>query len=243
MRDRRDGSGGAGSDGCGRHHHGHVCDDEHAHGRRGRSRDYALPADPPLRENVGVYPRNDGADRELLEGVARRADTDHQSRRLGAAGAGVGLLVAGSAAGPDCLGAVIWIALCSLVAQASGRRRWRLIEAASPVRLAGGILGGGRRADRGGCWVAGRSASGGVRDRRAVDSDLRPGALSRPGMLSRRPASPGVGIRYQHRRSRVTQLANLAGVPVHATPLYSIAGNIVLGWRCCVCAWWARLIR
>jgi prolipoprotein diacylglyceryltransferase len=43
------------------------------------------------------------------------------------------------------------------------------------------------------------------------------------------PASPGVGIRYQHRRSRVTQLAHLAGVPVHATPLYSIAGNIVIG--------------
>jgi len=43
------------------------------------------------------------------------------------------------------------------------------------------------------------------------------------------PTSTEVGIRYRHRRSRVTQLANLAGVPIHATPLYSIAANIVIG--------------
>ena len=74
----------------------------------------------------------------------------------GAAGAGVGLLVAGSAAGPDRLGAVIWMALCS------PRLRWPLgagagglIEAASPVRLVRRDSGWCcRRADRGGCWVA-----------------------------------------------------------------------------------------
>ena len=106
----------------------------------------------------------------------------------GAAGAGVGLLVAGSAAGPDCLGAVIWMALCSLVCAGL----WaQALEGSSKLLRPFGwhtaafwvVL---RRADRGGCWVPSRSASGGVRDRRAVDSNLRPGALSRPGMLSRR---------------------------------------------------------
>jgi hypothetical protein len=43
------------------------------------------------------------------------------------------------------------------------------------------------------------------------------------------PASPAVGIQYWHRRSRVTQLSDLAGQPIHATPLYSIAGNLVIG--------------
>jgi prolipoprotein diacylglyceryltransferase len=43
------------------------------------------------------------------------------------------------------------------------------------------------------------------------------------------PATPESGIRYRHRRSRVTQLANLAGVPIYPTPLYSIAGNLVIG--------------
>jgi len=43
------------------------------------------------------------------------------------------------------------------------------------------------------------------------------------------PTADEVGIRYRHRRSRVTQLAHLAGVPIHATPLYSIASNIVIG--------------
>jgi protein-S-isoprenylcysteine O-methyltransferase Ste14 len=43
------------------------------------------------------------------------------------------------------------------------------------------------------------------------------------------PTTDEAGIRYHHRRSRVTQLANLAGVPIYPTPLYSIAGNLVIG--------------
>jgi protein-S-isoprenylcysteine O-methyltransferase Ste14 len=42
------------------------------------------------------------------------------------------------------------------------------------------------------------------------------------------PAGERVGIRYVHRRSRVTQIAHLGGRPIHATPLYSIAGNLVI---------------
>lgn len=43
------------------------------------------------------------------------------------------------------------------------------------------------------------------------------------------PASAETGIRYLHRRSRVKQIADLAGVPLHPTPLYSIIGNVVIG--------------
>ncbi len=42
-------------------------------------------------------------------------------------------------------------------------------------------------------------------------------------------ASEAVGIRYLHRRSRVTQIADLANVPLHPTPLYSIIGNLLIG--------------
>ncbi|MBL9150699.1 MAG: prolipoprotein diacylglyceryl transferase [Phycisphaerae bacterium] len=37
------------------------------------------------------------------------------------------------------------------------------------------------------------------------------------------------GMVYRHPRSRVVALANLGGVPVHPTPLYSILANLVLG--------------
>ena len=149
----------------------------------------------------------------------------------GAAGAGVGLLVAGSAAGPDCLGAVIWMALCSLVCAGL----WaQALEGSSkllrPFGWYGGILGG----------VVGALAAAAVGCPAAPL--LAAFAIAAPwiqifgrvrclvqGCCHGGPASPGVGIRYQHRRSRVTQLAHLAGVPVHATPLYSIAGNIVIG--------------
>lgn len=43
------------------------------------------------------------------------------------------------------------------------------------------------------------------------------------------PAAEAIGIRYRHRRSRVTHLAGMGGVPLHPTPLYSIAGNLVVG--------------
>ena len=149
----------------------------------------------------------------------------------GAAGAGVGLLVAGSAAGPDCLGAVIWMALCSLVCAGL----WaQALEGSSkllrPFGWYGGILGGvvgALTAAAVGCPAAPLLAAFAIaapwiqifgRVRCLVQGCCHGG-----------PASPGVGIRYQHRRSRVTQLAHLAGVPVHATPLYSIAGNIVIG--------------
>jgi protein-S-isoprenylcysteine O-methyltransferase Ste14 len=43
------------------------------------------------------------------------------------------------------------------------------------------------------------------------------------------PSSSAVGIRVTHGRSRVSHLAQLCGVPIHPTPLYSILGNLFLG--------------
>ncbi len=42
------------------------------------------------------------------------------------------------------------------------------------------------------------------------------------------PAPEHIGIRYRHGRSRVTQIAGLAGQPIHPTPLYSTLGNAVI---------------
>jgi hypothetical protein len=43
------------------------------------------------------------------------------------------------------------------------------------------------------------------------------------------PASENIGIRVTHERSRVTRLADLAGVPIHPTQLYSILSNLFWG--------------
>ena len=42
-------------------------------------------------------------------------------------------------------------------------------------------------------------------------------------------ASEAIGIRYWQPRSRVCALAELRGVPLHPTPLYSILANVVIG--------------
>jgi len=49
------------------------------------------------------------------------------------------------------------------------------------------------------------------------------------GCCHGRAAETVQGIRYTHPRSRVCRLAHLAGAPVHATPVYSILWNGVVG--------------
>ncbi|MGB8262117.1 MAG: prolipoprotein diacylglyceryl transferase family protein [Terracidiphilus sp.] len=49
------------------------------------------------------------------------------------------------------------------------------------------------------------------------------------GCCHGRPANSVPGIRYTHPRSRVCRLAHLDGVPVHATPVYSILWNAATG--------------
>lgn len=48
------------------------------------------------------------------------------------------------------------------------------------------------------------------------------------GCCHGRPTSALLGIRYSHPRSRVFRIEDLRGVPVHATPLYSILWNVLV---------------
>jgi prolipoprotein diacylglyceryltransferase len=48
------------------------------------------------------------------------------------------------------------------------------------------------------------------------------------GCCHGRPAAENVGIRYTHPRSRVLRVISLCGVPVHATPLYSLLWNVLV---------------
>ncbi len=48
------------------------------------------------------------------------------------------------------------------------------------------------------------------------------------GCCHGRPAAHNIGIRYTHPRSRVWRVPSLRGIPVHATPLYSLLWNIVV---------------
>jgi hypothetical protein len=49
------------------------------------------------------------------------------------------------------------------------------------------------------------------------------------GCCHGRAAETTPGIRYTHPRSRVCRLTQLSGVPVHATPVYSILWNVAVG--------------
>jgi prolipoprotein diacylglyceryltransferase/protein-S-isoprenylcysteine O-methyltransferase Ste14 len=147
-----------------------------------------------------------------------------------AAAAGVGLLIAGMALG-SATWAPIWVGFWVLV----GAGLWaQWLEGSSqllrPFGWYGGVLGG----------VVGALTAGlaGV----PVVPLLAAFACAAPfiqifgrlrclvnGCCHGGPASEAVGIRCVHRRSRVTALAHLAGVPIHPTPLYSILGNILIG--------------
>ena len=186
--------------------------------------------------------RNSGGIWTVVRGVAARVANSWTEWRIGpvrvishgiwaAAAAGVGLVIAGAAAGPDRLGALTWIASCVLV----GAGLWaQALEGSSkllrPFGWYGGVLGG--------VVAAALAGTVGVR----VTPLLAAFAIAAPwiqilgrvrclvqGCCHGSAASEGVGIRYSHPRSRVTQVAELAGVPVHATPLYSITFNVIIG--------------
>jgi len=125
----------------------------------------------------------------------------------------------------------LWTGACVLV----GAAIWaQLLEGSSkllrPFGWYGGVLGGAI-----GAWTAGLAGH-------PLLPLLAAFAVAAPwvqlvgrlrclvqGCCHGGPASAAIGIRYRHPRSRVTQLAGLAGVPIHPTPLYSIAGNVVIG--------------
>lgn len=146
-------------------------------------------------------------------------------------GAAVGLQLVGSLAGFDYVGHALFMAFCSLV----GAGLWAQFVEGSPSLLRPfGYYGG----------VLGIILSSLVLS--LLDRDVWPvlgayavaapiiQALGRlrclvQGCCHGRETSPNIGIRYTHPNSRVCRLANMTGVPVHATPLYSILWNVAVG--------------
>jgi protein-S-isoprenylcysteine O-methyltransferase Ste14 len=148
-----------------------------------------------------------------------------------ACSAGVGFVVIASAVPSDRLSDVMWITFCAL----AGAAIWaQVLEGSSlllrPFGWYGGVLG---------ALVGVTTSSGSATEAIPLVAAL---ALAAPwiqalgrlrclvqGCCHGGLASEWLGIRYRHRRSRVTSVINLAGQPIHATPLYSIAANIVIG--------------
>lgn len=147
-----------------------------------------------------------------------------------AAAAGTGVLIAGMALGTHPV-AVAWVGVCILV----GAGTWaQWLEGSSrllrPFGWYGGVVGA----------VIGTltAALAGV----PLPALMASYACAAPfiqiwgrlrclvnGCCHGGPAPASLGIRYTHRRSRVTRLASLANEPLHPTPLYSIAANLVVG--------------
>jgi protein-S-isoprenylcysteine O-methyltransferase Ste14 len=148
-----------------------------------------------------------------------------------AAGTFVGMCIVGYLLGSGYIVAMLIVGFTSMISSAL----WAQIIEGSPSLLRpygfyGGVLGvllGGALALLVGAdfWllvaafaVAGPWIQSGGRLRCLVQ-----------GCCHGREASPSVGIRYSHPRSRVCKLAGLEGVPIHPTPLYSILWNIPVG--------------
>jgi protein-S-isoprenylcysteine O-methyltransferase Ste14 len=147
-----------------------------------------------------------------------------------AAAAGTGVLIAGTALGTHPV-AVAWVGACILV----GAGTWaQWLEGSSrllrPFGWYGGVVGA----------VLGTATAG------LAGVPLLPlmasYACAAPfiqiwgrfrclvnGCCHGGPAPASLGIRYTHRRSRVTHVDGLANQPLHPTPLYSIASNLVIG--------------
>jgi len=145
--------------------------------------------------------------------------------------AGTGVLLTGAALGRERAPAVVVLALGALI----GAGLWaQVLEGSSrllrPFGWYGGVLGGVIAAFL--CSLAGIPVLALVAALAVASPWIQ--ILGRirclvQGCCHGGPTTDEAGIRYRHRRSRVTQLANLAGVPIYPTPLYSIAGNLVVG--------------
>jgi len=147
------------------------------------------------------------------------------------AGAAVGIVIIDTLLGPGRSAVSISICICTLVCAAL----WAQWVEGSPALLRplgfyGGLIGS----------IVGAGA--GFVLHVNVWSALAAVAMAAPwiqllgrlrclvqGCCHGRAAEALPGIRYTHPRSRVCRLAHLAGVPVHATPVYSILWNVVTG--------------
>jgi hypothetical protein len=147
------------------------------------------------------------------------------------AGAAVGILIIDTLLGPGRAALSISICVCTLV----GAALWAQWVEGSPALLRplgfyGGVIGS----------IAGASVAFAL----GVNlwTALAAVAMAAPwiqllgrlrclvqGCCHGHAAENVPGIRYTHPRSRVCRLAHMAGVPVHATPVYSILWNVVTG--------------
>ena len=145
-------------------------------------------------------------------------------------GAFIGLSIAGTLIGPRYVGPVLVLGLSIIITSAV----WAQVVEGSPRLLRpygwyGGLLGaiiGASVSTLLGAdpWLLLAAFTVGAP---WVQSAGRLRCLVQ-GCCHGREASAAVGIRYTHARSRVCRLADLAGIPVHPTPLYSILWNIVV---------------
>lgn len=176
--------------------------------------------------------------RRAAEGVANswtewrwgRVRVIHHGLYAGAGGC-LALWLAGVLAGPGHLAAILVSALCAVV----GAALWaQWVEGSAqllrPYGFFGGLLGGTFGALAAplfhtSAWMvlavfsaAGAWAQGLGRLRCLVQ-----------GCCHGRPSGAAVGIRYEHPRSRVVRLTEWSGEALHATPLYSMIWNALVG--------------
>jgi hypothetical protein len=145
-------------------------------------------------------------------------------------GTAIGAGIMGALAGPGSTRAIVVTSLCALALSAL----WaQVVEGSSqllrPYGFYGGVLGiivGSMLSPLVGTptWVVLAATSVGGPWVQALGR-LR---CLVQGCCHGAPASPAIGIRYTHPRSRVRKLAHLEGVPLHPTPLYSILWNVVI---------------
>jgi len=148
-----------------------------------------------------------------------------------AAAAAGGFWISTALGGPGVFWQLVWVFLCGLV----GAGLWaQQLEGSSklsrPFGYYGGVVGG----------IAGALTAGLVGGNTITLLALI--AMATPwmqgvgrlrclvqGCCHGSPAPDHLGIRYRMPRSRVCVLGGLEGVPLYPTPLYSIAGNAVIG--------------
>ncbi len=179
--------------------------------------------------------------RLVLDGTERLANS-WQAWRIGPArvishgvfaglAAAVGVFVIGTLAGAASLAGIVVLAVSTLV----GAGLWAQLVEGSPALLRpfgyyGGIIGG----LIGAAIVATMGEPIGVMLGATAAAAPWVQALGRlrclvQGCCHGGVTDPRLGIRVTNAHSRVVTLAHLDGQPIHATQLYSIVGNVVLG--------------
>ncbi|HTX17099.1 MAG TPA: prolipoprotein diacylglyceryl transferase family protein [Bacteroidota bacterium] len=175
---------------------------------------------------------------ELLRSIAERVSNSWKEWRFGkvriinhgaypAVGTALGIAIVGTLLGSDSIGYIILVAFVSLILAGL----WaQVIEGSSMLLRPYGYYGGVLGVILGACiaYVLGGNVWGLLGAYAVAAPVIQAFGRIRclvQGCCHGREAPPFIGIRYTHPRSRVVRLANLSGVPVYPTPLYSILWN------------------